>query len=150
VAAAVMVASLTAQDATFSVDTKLVVVNVTVKDKSGKLVTNLTANDFQILEDNVPQKIAVFEREDLSTEPMAPLSFATRPQTLEERAAHPAPAAAPAGAAVTAQAARDPKRFQNKRLIGLFFDMSSMQQLDQARAQEAAIKFLQSQMTTAD
>src|SRR5262249_35128051 len=29
-------------------------------------------------------------------------------------------------------------------------DMSSMQPLDQARAQEAAIKFLQSQMTTAD
>ena len=41
IAAAAMVASLTAQDATFSVDTKLVVVNVTVKDKAGRLVTNL-------------------------------------------------------------------------------------------------------------
>ena len=150
IAAVALVASVTAQDATFSVDTKLVVVNVTVKDKSGKLVTNLTANDFQLLEDGVPQKIAVFERQDLSTEPMAPLSFATRSQTIEERAAQTAAAAAPTGAAVTAQAARDPKRYQNKRLIGLFFDMSSMQPADQARSQEAAIKFLQSQMTAAD
>ena len=149
IAVAAMVASLTAQEATFSVDTKLVVVNVTVKDKSGRLVTNLSANDFQIFEDNVPQKISVFERQELSMEPMAPLSFATRPQTLEERAAQPA-AAAPTGAAVTTPQARDPKRYQNKRLIGLFFDMSSMQPLEQARAQEAAIKFLQSQMTAAD
>jgi VWFA-related protein len=150
-AAASLAISLGAQDANFSVDTKLVVVNVTVRDKAGKLVTNLTANDFQIFEDNVAQKVAVFERQDLSTEPMAPLSFATRPQTLEEKAAQPTVApAAPAGAVVTTQLARDPKRYQNKRLIGLFFDMSSMQPLEQARAQEAAIKFLQSQMTAAD
>jgi VWFA-related protein len=140
--------ALSAQEATFSVDTKLVVVNVTVKDKSGRLVTNLKAEDFQILEDGVPQKMSVFERQDLSTEPMAPLSFSSRPGTLEERAA--APAVIPGGASVTAQAARDPKRYQNKRLLGLFFDLSSMQPADQARAYEAAIKYLQSQMTTGD
>ena len=143
-----VVAALSAQDARFVVDTKLVVVNVTVKDKSGRPVLNLRQDDFQILEDGVPQKISVFERQDLSTEPMAPLSFTARPQTLEERAATPAPV--PAGASVTAATARDPKRYQNKRLIGLFFDMSSMQPLEQARAQDAAIKFLQSQMTAAD
>ena len=140
--------ALSAQQATFSVDTKLVVVNVTVKDKAGRLVTNLKGEDFQILEDGVPQKMSVFERQDLSTEPMAPLSFTTRPGTVEERVA--APAVIPAGAAITTQGARDPKRYQNKRLIGLFFDLSSMESLEQARAQEAAIKFLQSQMTAAD
>jgi VWFA-related protein len=140
-------AALFAQNAKFTVDTKLVVVNVTVKDKAGRLVTNLKQDDFQILEDGVPQKISVFEREELSTEPMAPLSFTTRPQTLEERAAA---ATAPAGASVNTQSARDPKRYQNKRLIGLFFDLSSMDVLEQARAQDAAIKFLQSQMTAAD
>jgi len=143
-------AALIAQEATFVVDTKLVVVNVTVKDKAGRLVTNLKQEDFQILEDGVAQKISVFERQDLSTEPMAPLSFATRPQTLEERAVAPNGAAVPADAAVTTQATRDPKRYLNKRLIGLFFDLSSMQPLEQARANEAAIKFLQSQMTAAD
>ena len=140
--------ALTAQEPNFVVDTKLVVVNVTVKDKAGRLVTSLKQDDFQIFEDGVPQKIAVFERQDLSTEPMAPLSFAGRPQTLEERRGAPAEVAA--GAAVTTQAARDPRRYLNKRLIGLFFDLSSMEPLEQARAQDAAIKFLQSQMSSAD
>ena len=75
-----------------------------------------------MLEDGVPQKITVFDRQELSSEPLAPLSFAQRPTTLEERA--PAP---PPGSSVTTQAPRDPKRFQDRRLIGLFFDMTSMQ-----------------------
>ena len=48
------------------------------------------------------------------------------------------------------QAQRDPKRFQDRRLIALFFDLTSMEPPEQVRAQEAAIKFLQSQMTAAD
>ena len=48
------------------------------------------------------------------------------------------------------QVQRDPKRFENRRLIGLFFDMTSMQPTEQARAQEAAMKWIQSQMTAAD
>ena len=139
-------AALFAQDARFIVDTKLVVVNVSVKDKSGKPITNLKKEDFQILEDGVPQTIAVFDRQELSAEPLAPLSFATRPGTIEERA----PAPPPAGAAVATSSARDPKRFQDRRLIALFFDLTSMEPPEQVRAQEAAIKFLQSQMTAAD
>src|SRR5580698_6706383 len=48
-----VVASLFAQDANYVVNTKLVVVNVTVKDKAGRLITNLKQDDFQILEDGV-------------------------------------------------------------------------------------------------
>jgi VWFA-related protein len=144
-AATVAVTNMGAQDATFIVDSKLVVVNVTVKDKAGRLVTNLKKEDFQLLEDGVPQKISVFELQQLSSEPLAPLSFTERPQTLEERVSAAAP-----GTSVTAPVSRDPKRLQDKRLIGLFFDLSSMQPAEQLRAQEAAIKFLQSQMTAAD
>ncbi len=136
---------LLAQDATFIVDTKLVVINVTVKDKAGRPITGLKKEDFQVIEDGVPQNITVFDRQELSTEPLAPLSFTQRNQTIEERTAAPPP-----GAAVNTQAPRDPKRFQDRRLIGLFFDMTSMQPLDQARAQEAAIKWVQTQMTAAD
>ncbi len=136
---------LLAQDATFIVDTKLVVINVTVKDKAGRPISDLKKEDFQLLEDGVPQKITVFDRQDLSTEPLAPLSFSQRPQTIEERAAAIAP-----GTSVNQQVQRDPKRFQDRRLIGLFFDMTSMQPLEQARAQEAAVKWIQSQMTAAD
>ena len=140
-----VVTKMGAQDATFIVDSKLVVVNVTVKDKAGHPITNLKKEDFQLLEDGVPQKISVFELQQLSSEPLAPVSFTGRAQTIEERL----PAAAP-GASVTAPVVRDPKRLQDKRLIGLFFDLSSMQPAEQLRAQEAAIKFLQSQMTAAD
>ena len=136
---------LLAQDATFIVDTKLVVINVTVKDKAGRPITGLKKEDFQVIEDGVPQNITVFDRQELSTEPLAPLSFTQRPQTIEERTAAPPP-----GTAVNTQVPRDPKRFQDRRLIGLFFDMTSMQPLEQARAQEAAIKWVQTQMTAAD
>src|SRR5665213_338325 len=136
---------LLAQDATFIVDTKLVVINVTVKDKAGRPITDLKKAQILAIEDGVPQKITVFDRQDLSTEPLAPMSFSQRPQTIEERAAVAAP-----GTSVNKQAQRDPKRFQDRRLIGLFFDMSSMQPLEQARAQEGAVKWIQSQMTAAD
>ena len=136
---------LLAQDATFIVDTKLVVINVTVKDKAGRPLTNLNKEDFQLLEDGVAQQITVFDRQDLSSEPLAPMSFSQRPQTIEERAAVTAP-----GISVNQQDQRDPKRFQDRRLIGLFFDMSSMEPAEQARAQEAAVKWIQSQMTAAD
>ena len=131
------VINLPAQDATFIVDSKLVVVNVSVKDKAGRPITTLKKEDFQLLEDGVPQKIAVFDLQQLSSDPLAPLSFSQRPQTLEARTA-------------STPALLDPKRLQDKRLIGLFFDLTSMQPAEQLRAQEAAVKFLQSQMTAAD
>src|SRR5690348_5415092 len=44
------------------VDVGLVNVGFSVRDSSGKLVTNLTENDFEIAEDGVPQKISFFAR----------------------------------------------------------------------------------------
>jgi VWFA-related protein len=135
--------SLTAQDVpTFVSDTKLVIVNVAVKDKSGRPVTNLKKEDFRIFEDNAPQTLSVFDVQELSSDPLAPMSFATRPDTIEQRT--------PAAPKPLPLSMRDPKRYEDKRLIALFFDMSSMQTLEQARAQEAGIKFIQSQMTAGD
>lgn len=138
-AAGIMLAVfLGAQDVpTFITDTKLVVVNVAVRDKAGRLITNLAKEDFQIFEDGTPQKLAVFDVQELSTEPMAPLSFAPRPGTLEERAP-------------LAPAPRDLRRFQDKRLIAFFFDLTSMQPADQLRARDGAIAFLEKHMTAAD
>lgn len=48
---------------TFRSEVKLVNVYVTVVDKAGAPVGGLTQDDFQILEDDVPQKISVFGRE---------------------------------------------------------------------------------------
>jgi Ca-activated chloride channel family protein len=53
---------MTAQEATFHVDVKLVNIFVNVTDKNGSLVGGLTKDDFAVFEDNRPQKIALFER----------------------------------------------------------------------------------------
>jgi Ca-activated chloride channel homolog len=54
-----------AGDAIFSSDTRLVPLNVTVTDKSGRLVTNLPQSAFQVYEDGVLQQIKLFRREDV-------------------------------------------------------------------------------------
>ena len=47
------------------VDTRLVVLPVTVVDKTGHLVVNLPESAFQVFENGVPQTIKVFKREDV-------------------------------------------------------------------------------------
>jgi len=48
---------------TIKVEVKLVNVFVTVTDDHGAPITNLTKNNFALLEDGTPQKIAVFDKE---------------------------------------------------------------------------------------
>jgi VWFA-related protein len=136
-------ATLLAQDVTFKVESKLVVVNVSVKDKNGKPITTLKKEDFDVLEDNVRQTLGVFELQTLSNDLLPPVDFADAPRTLQERVPQQ-----PAGPKppTTLQAVRH----QDRRLLGLFFDFSSMPQGDQVRAKDAAIKFLETQMTSAD
>ena len=57
--------ALAAQDdaSTFRMDVKLVNVFVNVTDKAGAIVGGLGKDDFQVLEDGHPQKIAIFERQ---------------------------------------------------------------------------------------
>jgi Ca-activated chloride channel family protein len=51
--------------AQFRSDTRLVVLHASVVDKKGKLVTNLDRNAFKIFENQQPQEIKVFRREDV-------------------------------------------------------------------------------------
>ena len=136
--------ALLAQDVTFKSETKLVIVDLSVRDKSGRPITNLKKEDIEVLEDGVRQDIRVFELQKLDGEPLTPMSFAsTTPRTIEEKAA--APAKAPVTPSVN-----QPIRFQDRRLLCLLFDFTSMQPPEQLRAQEAAIKFLETQMTSSD
>ncbi|HJZ95085.1 MAG TPA: VWA domain-containing protein [Candidatus Solibacter sp.] len=126
---------------TFSSTTSLVVVDVTVKDKSGKLVEGLSEKDFALLEDGKPQKISVFEFEKLATDP-AP---AEKPPTLEDADIdRPAP--------VKMITTEEPGKIQyhDKRLLVFFFDLGSMGIPEQLRAQDSALQFLDKQITTAD
>ncbi len=50
---------------TFTSDTRLVILPATVQDKTGHLITNLSEGQFQVFDDNVPQPLKLFRREDV-------------------------------------------------------------------------------------
>lgn len=58
-------APVSPEDPIFSVGTRLVVLPVSVVDKSGKMVTNLPQKSFKVYENGVEQPIKVFRREDV-------------------------------------------------------------------------------------
>jgi VWFA-related protein len=67
-AAFLFFATAWAQDsgpATFSTDTRLVILPVSVSDKNGKLITNLPRESFKVFENGAEQPIKVFRREDV-------------------------------------------------------------------------------------
>lgn len=125
---------------TFSSTTSLVVVDVTVKDKSGKLIEGLNPNDFTLLEDGKPQKISVFEFEKLSSDPLP-----EKPPTLEDDDIIPE---APVKMITTEEPGKI--QYHDKRLLVFFFDLGSMGIPEQLRAQESALSFLDKQLTSAD
>lgn len=135
--------------ARFGATSQLVVEDVIVRGKDGNPVTNLKASDFTITEDGKPQKISVFEFQKLEEQPSAPLApgpeTGKEPSVLAERISVPS---------VTANAiapeAPGSLRYRNRRLMVMFFDMTSMQLAEQIRAQDAALKFLRTQITPSD
>ncbi|MGH9661558.1 MAG: VWA domain-containing protein, partial [Bryobacteraceae bacterium] len=120
----------------FRSTTQLVVVNVFARDRAGKDLTNLRKEDFVLLEDGKPQSIAVFELQRLDV----PAATAAAPV---------APPAAPRPQAITTSAPGE-IQYRDRRLLVLFFDLSSMQPAEQIRAGHAATKFIREQMTPAD
>jgi len=69
--------TVTAQNAPFRVQSKVVQVPVSVTDKDGRNVDGLTAGDFTVLDDGVPQKVTV----DDFFSGLAPISLAIAVQT---------------------------------------------------------------------
>jgi len=58
---------------TFTAKTTLVIIDVAVRDKSGKVIENLIQSDFNLTEDGKPQQISVFEFQKLDLDhPPAP------------------------------------------------------------------------------
>jgi VWFA-related protein len=72
-----LLASMTAQNRPFRVQTKVVLVPVSVTDKNGRYVDGLTARDFNVRDDGALQEIAV---DDFSTG-LAPISLVIAIQT---------------------------------------------------------------------
>ncbi len=137
---------------TFTSETKLVIVNVSVKDKSGNPVPNLKKEDFEVTEDGKKQAVDVFEFEKLSNDLLPAVADQNAPKQLEERvtpAPKPVAPAAPAAPASVTGSLETSKR-KDRRLLAMFFDMTTMPQFDQLRAVEQATKFIKEQMTSSD
>jgi VWFA-related protein len=136
----------------FGTSVQLVVVDVSVKDKNGKPIEGLKKEDFSISEDGKPQEIRVFQFQRLE-ETAAPAPALT-PRGPETTPAEPAAPPAAAVKSVTANQIAPAKpgevKYQDRRLLVMFFDMNSMPVQDQFRAQAAAQKFIKTQMTPSD
>ncbi len=127
---------------TMNVGAKLVVEEVVVKDKQGKPIKGLTAKDFIVTEDGVKQEVTFSEYQELPDVPPAPPAK-TAPENVKVYNRLSITQIAP-------EKTGDVK-YRNKRLIAMYFDLTSMgNPADKLRALEAAEKFVRTQMTSAD
>jgi VWFA-related protein len=160
---------------TFTSNTTLVIIDISVKDKAGKVVEDLKKNDFTLTEDGKVQQIAVFDFQklDIDTAPPVPAAKpdsagaaaktpattaanASKPASMSGaivQSAQPAPAVKPPAAAAVVTPAGTAKpiiRYQDRRLVSMLFDMSTMAVAEQIRVQKNAIDFIHSQLKPAD
>jgi VWFA-related protein len=127
--------------ATFTTSTQLVVEAVVATDKKGNPVEGLTAKDFTVTEDGVPQAIRFFDHQDLRQTPGA-APAASEPEHIHIYDK----------LGLTRISSETPgnTRYKDRRLLALYFDMTAMPLWDQLRALSAAEKFIRTQMTPAD
>lgn len=121
---------------------EIVLVNVVVRDKQGNIVRGLKPEDFTVLEDGKQQKLSSFDFEQTDTQALPPLE--TQPTimgVLKNAPASGAPAATPQD---------DKFDFHDRRVMILFFDLSSMQPEEIERSVNSGITFVEKQMTSAD
>ncbi len=126
---------------TFSVEAAMVVVDVTVRDSKGKLLPDLKKEDFRIYEDNVPQSIVTFAAENVSLG--APADSATAP-AIESVKEKPSPPRVVNLGLNPNQPVRK-EDLSGKRLMILFFDLSSLGTENLIRSVDAANKFVTQQ-----
>jgi len=127
---------------TFTTTTQLVVETVSVNDKQGKPVEGLTAKDFTVTENGVPQEIRFFEEQKLQDAPAAALAARSAPEDIHVYDKLTRTQITPESPGNT--------RYKDRRLLALYFDMTAMRPADQSRALAAAQKFVRVQMKSAD
>src|SRR5580658_8216066 len=111
--------------ATFSTTENVVIVNVSVLDKDGKV-----------------QTLQSVELEKLDTKPLPVFQSAeTEPKPPEPKGYNPD---------LENNKTQTLAKFQDRRLVAFLFDFSSMQPSEQTRARDAAATFVKKQLTTSD
>jgi VWFA-related protein len=123
----------------FRTGSELVLVNVTVRDKSGKFVQGMKPENFTILEDNKPQKVISFDVENVDAVPATDVAQV-----------QPLPETVPGTPSPPPSAADAAKQFKDRRLIVLFFDLSAMEPDEIDHAVTSAEHYVDTQMAPAD
>jgi VWFA-related protein len=145
-AGAQKIGSNTAPDQTgnfkLTLNSQLVVETVVVKDKQGKFINGLTAKNFTVTEDGAPQTVKSCEHQQFSEaiDPLPPTRLDDENITIYKKLTH---------TQITPESPESNK-YDDRRLLALYFDMTAMQPQDQMRALTAAEYFVRTQMTAAD
>jgi len=126
-------------DYTFHAESELVLVNVTVRDKTGKFVRDMKPEDFQVKEDGKPQQIVSFDIENTDAVPALDVAQAKSSDSL------PTPSPNSVGPRPAANS-----EFKDRRLIVLFFDLSGMEPDEIDHSVSAAEDYVDKQMAPAD
>jgi VWFA-related protein len=115
--------------------TDLVQIDAVVMDKDGNLIKGLTSANFQIVEDGKAQKLDKLDYFDVE-----------KMETAEKENNEPI--------IISLKSSLDKEKLRpivlDHRMMVLFFDLTSLQPEDLLRATDAALKFVNEQMTTAD
>src|SRR3954462_10612413 len=132
----------------------LISVDVIVRDKSGAVVRNLTASDFEVREDGRSQDITNFSFEEITDKGVKPVEAADLLAGVEEKLAEESKRASSVTPAATkaleAPVPMTSDMLAGRRLITILFDVSSMQPEDVQRAVDPANKYVEQQMPPAD
>jgi VWFA-related protein len=116
-------------------------IDVEVTDHNGKPIKGLRADQFSITDDGKLEKISSFSYADIESVEKAGKE-SVRPLVVPVD--NPTPVLNNGASDAVADAIR------NRRMIVLFFDLTSMETDDLIRAHDAAVKYLKQQMTAAD
>jgi VWFA-related protein len=123
----------------FRVNSNLVQVDVTVRNKKGNLVRDLRKEDFVVYEDGTAQEIVTFSFESISgPAPELPAKEETAPKLPT------------VNLSITPKSDVKTESFRDKRLIILFFDLSSLQTEELIRSVETARDYVEKKSTPSD
>jgi VWFA-related protein len=133
--------------ATFKVSTDLVLVDVSVTDKKGNPVRNLSQKSFRIFEDGVEQPVKVFKFEDVARfeAELKAENAPAPPPVVTEKTVPAAPTAKPANLGTDEQF-----RYSNRRLIVMMFDLSSLEVSDAIFARKSAEEYIRTKISPVD
>ncbi len=123
---------------TFSVRSPIVIVDVTVRDSKDNLVAGLTRDDFRIYEDNQPQEIITFAAENIAVGPASAPAGSTSGKDFTD--VKPEPETINLGLNPDQPVHRED--ISGKRLIILYFDLSSLDTEYLVRSIDAARAFV--------